>query len=118
MLYGKESWPVKKEDGIILANDAGMARLMCNINPDDRISSEELKTRLKLKSTRECLHGRRLQWFGHLERMEESAWFSKCRIFSSSIHRGRPRKICNEVIRSDLKLRKVSKDIAKDRNVK
>ena len=80
MLYGRKSWPVKEEDGIILErNDARMARRMCDVRPDDRISAEELRTRLKLKNTRECLQDRRLHWFSHLERMEESAWSSKCR---------------------------------------
>ena len=52
---------------------------------------------------RECLQGKRLQWFGHLKRMKESAWSSK---------RG-------NVVPSRLvvvSLDKVSKDIAKDRN--
>ena len=28
---------------------------------------------------------RRLQWFGYLEKMEESAWSSKCRTFKVSL---------------------------------
>ena len=44
---------------------------------EDRISTKELGTRLKLKSRMEFLQDRRLQCFGHLERMEESAWSSK-----------------------------------------
>ena len=35
--------------------------------------------RLKVKSTRECLQDRRLQFFGHVERVEESTWSSKRR---------------------------------------
>ena len=43
--------------------------------------------------------------------MKQSAWSSKCRAFivNGSLPRGRPRKIWNEVIRNDLKERKVSK---------
>ena len=50
--------------------------------------------------------------------MEENAWSSKCRTFkvSGSFPRGRPRKTWNELIRIDLKERKVGKDIAKDTN--
>ena len=86
---------------------------MCNVRPEDKCSAEELR------NVRECVQDRRLQWFGHLERIKESAWSSKCRTFKvrGSLPRGRPRKIWNEVIRSDLKEREVSKDIAKDRNV-
>ena len=51
---------------------------------------KELWTRLKLNSMRECLQDRRLQRFGHLERMEENAWSNKCRTFrvSGSSFRG------------------------------
>ena len=52
---------------------------MCNVKPVDMIFVKKLRTRLKLKSIRERLQDRRLQWFGYLERMEESGWFSKCR---------------------------------------
>ena len=63
------------------------------------------------------LEDRRLQWFGHLERMEESAGSIKCRTFkvSHSFLRVRPRRKWNEVIRSDLKENKVTWDIAEDR---
>ena len=54
-----------------------MVRRMCSIRPEERISAEELKTRLKIGSMRYCLLNRRLQWFGHIERMEESVWSSK-----------------------------------------
>ena len=51
-------------------------------------------------------------------RKQSSAWSSKCRTFkaSDSFPRVQPRKTWNEAIRSDLKERKVSKDISKDRN--
>ena len=68
---------------------------------------------------REYFQGRSLQWFGHLERMEENAWSIKCRNVrvSESFPRGRSRKTWNEVIRSDLKEMKVNdKELAKDRN--
>ena len=32
---------------------------MCNIRPEDRISAEELKTRIKLNGTRKCLQDTR-----------------------------------------------------------
>ena len=53
-------------------NDARMVRWMCNVRPEDRISAEELRTRLKLMGTKECLEDRRLHWFGHIEITEES----------------------------------------------
>ena len=49
--------------------------------------------------------------------MEESAWFRKCRIskVSGSFPRRGPRKTWNEVTRSDMKERKISKDLPKDK---
>ena len=85
---------------------------MCDVRSEDRLSAE------KCKSLMRCLPDRGLQWFGHLVRMEESALSSKCRIFkvSDSFLTGRPRNTWNEVITRNLKERKVSNDLAKDRN--
>ena len=49
-----------------------MVRWTCNVKSEDEISAEELRTRMKLKSMKECLQDRRLQWFVHIERMEMS----------------------------------------------
>ena len=60
----------------------------------DKISSEELRNTLELNSMRECLQDRRLQWFGHLERMEEIVLSGKCRTFmiSGTFLKGDPGK--------------------------
>ena len=101
MLYESETCHVKEEDMIRLErNGTRMVRWMFNVRPEDRISiEEELMTRLKLKSVRECLHDRRLQWFGQLERMKQSAWSCECRAFkvSDTFPRGRQGKTWNEV---------------------
>ena len=65
-------------------NDAGMVRLISNSRLENRTSAEEFRTRHKLKSIRKCLLGRVQYWVGHLERMEESSWSSKCRTFKDS----------------------------------
>ena len=68
-----ETWSNKEEDVIrIDRNGARMVRWMCNVKSEDKISAEELRTRMKLKSMKECLQDRRLQWFVHIERMEMS----------------------------------------------
>ena len=54
-------------------NDARTVRWLCNVLSEDRISAEELRARLKLKSMRECLQDRRLQWLCYLEGMKEGA---------------------------------------------
>ena len=44
---------------------------ICSVRPDIKISSKELRTRLKLNSMKEYLQNGRLQWLDYLERMEE-----------------------------------------------
>ena len=73
MLHGSGKWPIKEVDVIRLDRNDNMVRWMCNVRAEDRIPAEEITTRLKLKGTRDCLQDRRLQQFGHLERMEASA---------------------------------------------
>ena len=64
MLYGSETWSVKEKDMIRLErSDARIVRWMFKIRPEDTISAEELRNRLKLKSMRECLKYRRMEWF-------------------------------------------------------
>ena len=59
MLHGSETWPVKKEDVIgPERNSTRMVRWRCNFRPD-RISADEPRTRLKLKSTRESFQDTR-----------------------------------------------------------
>ena len=86
---------LNEEDVIRLErNDVMIVRWMCNVSLEEMISPEELRTRLKLKSVRECLQHRRMEWFGLLERKEESVWSSKGKTFkvSESFPRGRPSK--------------------------
>ena len=68
----------------LLKNDARMVKWTSNVRSTDKSSEEELRTRLKLNSTKKCLQDRGLQWFGHLEGMEENAWSSKCTTFKVS----------------------------------
>ena len=51
--------------------------------------------------------------------MEEDDWSGKCRTIkiSGSFTKRRPRKTWNEVISSGMKEKKVSKDLAEDRNI-
>ena len=84
---------------------------MCNISLKDRLRYDELRGRLNLESTG------RLCWLGHIERMDKSFWVSRCRAVEVSglVGGGRPKKTWEEVIKMDLRERRVSKDLARDR---
>ena len=81
---------------------------MFNARTVGRISAEELNTRIKLKSMMLYLPDRRLQWFSHLEQIENRAWLRKYRTVKvgNSFPRKQFRKTGNEVIKSDLKEKK------------
>ncbi|XP_057304317.1 uncharacterized protein LOC130641512 isoform X1 [Hydractinia symbiolongicarpus] len=114
MLYGSETWAVKQEDlDRLERNDMRMVRWMCNASLRDRKSSDELRSRLSLCRIKDVIQIRRLNWLGHLERMEEDNWVRKCRdlIVPGAKPRGRPRKTWQEVIRTDLIERKLSLDL-------
>ena len=85
MLYGSESWPVKEKDVFkVERNDTRIIGWMSNASPEERISAGELRPRLKLKSIRQCLQDRRLEWFGCLEIMGENSWSIKHRTYKDS----------------------------------
>ena len=54
-------------------------------------------------------------WFGHIERMDKNFWVSRCRAVEvlGSAGRGSPKKTWEEVIKMDLRERRVSKDLAR-----
>ena len=55
VLYGSKTWPVRAEElQCVERNDMRMMRWICNISLRERISSEELRRRLRLKSIGTC----------------------------------------------------------------
>ena len=80
MLYGSETWPVKEEDACRLQRtEMQMVRWMGNVS--DRRPSEERRNRLGIKSISGVIQQICLRWFGHIERMDNDNWVSKCRKF-------------------------------------
>lgn len=49
-------------------NGARISIWMYNARPEERISAEELSSRLKSISMREGLQDKTLKWFGHIEK--------------------------------------------------
>ena len=118
MLYGSETWPLKEDDLKRLErNDNRMTRWMCGVTLQQKISSSEIRNRLQLCSIRECVKRRRLEWFGHLERMEIGTWASRCRNIEieGSVPKGRTKLTWNELIKKDLKDKNLTKEQAQDR---
>jgi len=53
MLYGSETWPVRKENEVALQQaEMRMVRWMCNVKVKERVPSKELRERLGIDDTR------------------------------------------------------------------
>lgn len=57
---------------------------MCNVGLKGRISSLNLRGILNLDSIERCAQKSRVGLYGRVERMDESSWFSRCRIIEVS----------------------------------
>ena len=49
-----------------------MARWMCGVKRNDRISNKVVLERQAIKSGKEVIRVKRLGWFGHVERKDET----------------------------------------------
>ena len=67
MLPENKTWPFKENDEVGLErNSARMLRCVCDVRSEDMIFAVELKNRLQLISTMECLQNMTFLLFGRL----------------------------------------------------
>jgi len=65
MLYGSETWPVRKENVVALQRaEMRMVRWMSGIKLKDRLPSKELRERLGIDDIALVLQQNRLRWHG------------------------------------------------------
>lgn len=118
LLYGSETWAVKVEQVQRMERtEMQMVRWMCGVKLRDRIPNEELRGRMGIESVKEALVRRRLRWWGHIERREESNWLKRCQMIAVSGKRplGRPKKSWREVVKRDIKDWGLKEGWARDR---
>ena len=75
MLHASETWPLTKPNLQRLQwNDTAMIRQICNVRPQDIVTtrSNELLAQLGTEDMDFILKGRRLRWYGHLERSNDA----------------------------------------------
>ena len=71
MLHASETWPLTKPNlQRLQRNDRAMIRQICNIKPQDTVTtrSNELLARLGIEDLDLTLKERRLRWYEHVER--------------------------------------------------
>ena len=74
-MYGSETWPMKVEDKQRLeGTEKMMVRWMCGVTLKNRITSEELRSRLSIEAVTEIVRRGRLRWCGHVERKVDDDW--------------------------------------------
>src|SRR3989442_2815947 len=78
---------------------------MSGVTLKDRITSEELKQGLGIKSVDRVVSRGRLRWYGHVERKNADDWVSKFRNLEvvGGIRKGRGKKRWIECVATDMK---------------
>ena len=77
MLYGGETWALTARlEAILLCCDRRMLRYMAGVTWRDRVRSVEV-ARCGVRELGDVLRVRRLGWFGHVVRREETEIFGK-----------------------------------------
>ena len=119
MLYASETWAMtKKMEDFVLKADRRMLRNMAGIRLRDRVSSEVVLDRCKLKSINQQLYKRRLNWFGHVARrsLEEPLGFVYSMEIPGRLPPGRPRKTWRGSVQDLLDRAGVTEDAALERS--
>ncbi|KAI5728881.1 hypothetical protein M8J77_001642 [Diaphorina citri] len=118
MLYGAETWPIKKrqEDRMNVA-EMRMLRWMCGVTRMDRIRNTRIRGSVKVTEISKKVQERRLQWFGHVERREEAYVGKRVRRMevSGKRNRGRPKMRYMDKIKEDLKEKNLDCSLAQNR---
>ena len=120
MVYGSETWPMKVEDMQRLERaERMMVRWMCGVSLKDKVSSEELLSRLGVESVYDIVRRGRLRWFGHVERKPNEDWVKRCQSLevAGKAGRGRGRKTWLECVKHDMKDLGLCVEDARDRGL-
>jgi len=108
MLHGSETWPVRKENEVALQRaEMRIVRWMCNVKVKDGVPSKELRERLGIDGIILILQQKRLRWYGHVLRKEDTDWVKKCMEYEVEGSRptGRPKRTWREVVQKDCQAR-------------
>jgi hypothetical protein len=119
LLYGSETWAVKVEQVQRMERtEMQMVRWMCGTKLADRIANDELRQRLGIESVKTEMKRRRLRWWGHTERRQESDWLKKCQNWEVKGKKllGRPKKTWREVVKKDMEEWGLKPGMERDRN--
>ncbi|XP_066941095.1 uncharacterized protein [Macrobrachium rosenbergii] len=71
--YGAETWPIKRvQEKKLDEVEVKMLRWMCRVAKMDRIKNERIRGTTKVVELSKKAQERRLQWYGHVMRRDET----------------------------------------------
>ena len=115
LLYACESWTLKSSDeSRIDAFDMRCQRRILRVTWKDKISNERIRARTKQPQLTEIIRTRRLRWFGHLHRLNDTRLPKRIYKWLPQFgrrRRGRPRTRWKDCVVRDLELREAPCDI-------
>ncbi|XP_070026581.1 uncharacterized protein [Nicotiana sylvestris] len=97
-----------------------MLRWMCGHTRKDKIMNEVIREKVGVASMEDKLRESRLRWFGHVKRRDIDALVRRCkRLTMADLRKGRgkPKKYWGEVIRQNMSLLQLTKDMTHDKKV-
>ena len=107
MMYGCESWPMRKRNEENLARtERRMIRMMCGMTLVNREKSEDMWERLGLmEDIGVGIKKVRLRWFGHIFRRDLDSGVKRAFLFKvdGKVGRRRPKRTWYEVVRRDMR---------------
>ena len=118
MLYGSETWATTRQvEDILIKCDRRMVRRMCNVRLSDRVATDELLGRCRLVELEMVMTRRRLNWYGHVVRRNESEPLGRIMsvVAPGRRPRGRPKKTWKQRVEEDLHKYGINGEQAEDR---
>ena len=118
MLYGAECWAMrKKEDDLLRRTEMRMLRRILGVSLKDKIRNEEIRKRCGVVDIIEKVREARLRWHGHVGREDAAEPVTSIMEMEIKGNRGqgRPKKRWVDCINEDLTVKKLTKDMARDR---
>ncbi|KAL1448427.1 hypothetical protein WDU94_003661 [Cyamophila willieti] len=118
MLYGAESWALKKvHEKKLEVAEMRMLRWSCGVTRLDRIRNEVIRNKLRVTEVTKKIQERRLQWYGHVMRRDEDyvgKIVNRMQVAGRRA-RGRPKKKWEHCVTKDLEEKGLSENDAQNR---
>ena len=118
MLYGIEICPKKIEDiRKMQRSEMRILRWMTGVSSSESKSNECVRSMLAIDDSAEVMQQNRLMWFGCVEKRDKLCWIKRIETLQVDGDgvKGRPRKRWREVLREDMRKKRLCREDAWDR---